>query len=90
MANAVDSTSLTEANRIAALRSLALLDTPPSEAFDRVTRLVAKIIDVPIAMVSLVDESRQWFKSRFGLDFAETPGVTYRCVLTWSRSGVRC
>jgi diguanylate cyclase (GGDEF)-like protein/PAS domain S-box-containing protein len=72
MANTADSPSLTEANRLAVLRSLALLDTPPSEAFDRVTRLAAKIIDAPMAMVSLVDETRQWFKSRFGIDFYET------------------
>jgi diguanylate cyclase len=72
MATATDSTSIIEAKRLAALRSLALLDTPPSEAFDRVTRLAAKIIDVPMAMVSLVDESRQWFKSRFGVDLHET------------------
>jgi diguanylate cyclase len=71
MATNADST-LIEAQRLAVLRSLALLDTPPSEAFDRVTRLVAKIIDVPMAMVSLVDESRQWFMSRFGVDVHET------------------
>jgi hypothetical protein len=65
MANAANSIPITEANRLAVLRSLSLLDTPPSEAFDRVARLAARIIDVPTAMVSLADETRQWFKSRW-------------------------
>ena len=41
--------------------------------FDRITRLVARILDVPIALVSLVDTERQWFKSRIGIDTNETP-----------------
>ncbi|SAK82777.1 diguanylate cyclase [Caballeronia catudaia] len=61
-----------EARRLHLLRSLDLLDTPQEEVFDRVTRVVAELLDVPIALVSLVDEHRQWFKSRLGLDVCET------------------
>ena len=56
-----------------ALRSLDILDTPPEERFDRLTRLAKRMFDVPIALVSLVDEDRQWFKSCVGLDVSETP-----------------
>lgn len=62
-----------EADRLAALRALAVLDEPPEARFDRVTSLAQKIFDVPIALVSLVDADRQWFKSALGLDAAETP-----------------
>jgi diguanylate cyclase len=61
-----------EAKRLRLLRSLELLDTPPEDVFDRVTRVVAELLEVPIALVSLVDEHRQWFKSRLGLDVCET------------------
>jgi diguanylate cyclase (GGDEF)-like protein len=50
-----------------------MLDTLPEERFDRITRLAARIFDVPMALVSLVDADRQWFKSRHGLDATETP-----------------
>ena len=62
-----------EALRIAALRSLNILDTPPEERFDRITRLAQRVFDVPIALVSLIDTNRQWFKSCQGLDASETP-----------------
>ncbi|MGB5438858.1 MAG: sensor domain-containing diguanylate cyclase [Gammaproteobacteria bacterium] len=62
-----------EASRLNALRSLDILDTPPEERFDRLTRLAKRMFDVPIALVSLVDEDRQWFKSCVGLDVSETP-----------------
>jgi GAF domain-containing protein len=61
-----------EASRLEALRCSGLLDSPPSESFDRVTWLAAELLDVPIVLVSLVDENRQWFKSRLGLDTRET------------------
>jgi len=61
-----------EAKRLQLLRSLDLLDTAREEVFDRVTRVVAELLQVPIALVSLVDEHRQWFKSRVGLDVCET------------------
>jgi len=61
-----------EASRLAALQSTRLLDTPPEERFDRVTRLAARLFDVPICLVSLIDSDRQWFKSCYGLDARET------------------
>src|SRR3954468_6607119 len=62
-----------EAARLRQLHDLQLLDTAPEERFDRVVRFAAEQLDMPIALVSLVDEKRQWFKARFGLDAAETP-----------------
>jgi hypothetical protein len=53
--------------RLAALHELALLDTPPEETFDRLTRLAARLLQVPVALVTLVDEDRQFFKSSVGL-----------------------
>ena len=61
-----------EASRLRALRDLELLDTPAEETFDALTRLCCSQLDVPISLVSLVDEHRQWFKSRQGLDLTET------------------
>lgn len=62
-----------ENRRLAALRGSGILDTPPEERFDRITRIAKRLFDVPIALVSLVDEHRQWFKSRQGLEAQETP-----------------
>jgi diguanylate cyclase (GGDEF)-like protein/PAS domain S-box-containing protein len=62
-----------ESRRLAALRLLGVLDTPPEERFDRLARLASAAIGTPIALVSLVDEDRQWFKARVGLDATETP-----------------
>jgi serine phosphatase RsbU (regulator of sigma subunit) len=64
---------LDEQERLAALRALKILDTPPEERFDRVTRLAAKLFDVPIAYVAMIDASRQWFKSKQGLMACQTP-----------------
>lgn len=61
-----------EDQRILALQSLNLLDTPAEERFDRITRLAQRIFGVPIALISLVDSDRQWFKSKQGLDASET------------------
>ncbi len=62
-----------ETQRLAALRRYDILDTPPEDAFDELTRLAAQICGTPIALVSFVDERRQWFKSRVGLEVTETP-----------------
>ena len=59
--------------RLHSLRSLEILDTPPEERFDRLTRLARSVCRTPIAVVSLVDENRQWFKSITGLEAKETP-----------------
>ena len=61
-----------EAERLSALRALMLLDTPPEERFDRLVRFAAEQLDTPIAMVSLVDGQRQWFKARVGLGDTES------------------
>jgi diguanylate cyclase (GGDEF)-like protein/PAS domain S-box-containing protein len=55
-----------------ALHRLGLLDTPPTDSLDRITRVAARALDVPILLVSLVDSDRQWFKSRVGLEVAQT------------------
>ncbi len=61
-----------EKQRLERLRKYGILDTPPEEAFDRIVRLAATILDVPIATISLIDDGRQWFKARVGLDAPET------------------
>jgi PAS domain S-box-containing protein len=62
-----------EPERLAALRRYGVMDTPPEPAFDDLTRLAAQICGTPISLVTLLDEQRQWFKSRVGLDLSETP-----------------
>jgi GAF domain-containing protein len=61
-----------EHQRLQALRELLILDTPPEERFDRIVRFAADEFDVPIALISLVDSDRQWFKARVGLEACET------------------
>ncbi|SFC18478.1 diguanylate cyclase (GGDEF) domain-containing protein [Cupriavidus sp. OV038] len=68
-----------ETLRLATLRSLNILDTPAEERFDRLTRLAKRLFDVPIAVVSLVDANRQWFKACEGLDQTEAPRNTSFC-----------
>jgi signal transduction histidine kinase/DNA-binding NarL/FixJ family response regulator len=63
-----------EGARIAAVQDFGILDSPPEEAFDRITALAARLFDVPLATVSIVDTDRIWFKSHYGLPaIAETP-----------------
>ena len=62
-----------EPQRLETLKSLNVLDTGPEERFDRLTRMCKRLFGVPIALVSLVDENRQWFKSCDGLSVSETP-----------------
>lgn len=71
---------LDEPGRMAALRALAVLETAPEPALDVITRLAADRFDTKIALVSLVDEHRQWFKSRHGLDVCETPRADSFCA----------
>ncbi len=69
-----------EALRIKSLFKLDVLDTPPDERFDSITRIAKILFDVPIALVSLVDTNRQWFKSKQGLDACETSRDSSLCA----------
>ena len=61
-----------EQRRLAALRVYQILDTPPEQSFDRITALATALFHVPISTISLIDENRQWFKSRIDMDATET------------------
>jgi len=69
-----------EKERLASLRSYQILDTDPTPNFDRQTALLKKLLDVEFALVSLVDEKRQWFKSACGIDVRETPRQEAFCA----------
>jgi diguanylate cyclase (GGDEF)-like protein/PAS domain S-box-containing protein len=69
-----------EQGRLNALKSYAILDTPPEIDFDLLTHLLAQICETPMATVALVDERRQWFKSAVGLDMAETDRAIAFCA----------
>jgi GAF domain-containing protein len=62
-----------EEARIDALYKLNLLDTGPSESFDRITRMASQIFGLPVSAVSLTDHDRQWFKSRVGVEHSSIP-----------------
>jgi GAF domain-containing protein len=75
-----------EAERLATLRAYQILDTPPDAELNLITTLASRICSTPIALVSLVDERRQWFKSKFGLSMAETDRNIAFCghaILQW-------
>jgi diguanylate cyclase (GGDEF)-like protein len=72
-------TASDETLRLQTLNALKILDTPQEERFDRITKLAQRLFDVPIALVSLVDADRIWFKSRQGLDCAEMPRAGALC-----------
>lgn len=62
-----------EEERLGFLRSLRILDTPIEDSFERITRLLCRVLDTPIAAISLVDQERQWFKSIKGLNVCQAP-----------------
>ncbi|EFH10587.1 putative bifunctional diguanylate cyclase/phosphodiesterase [Teichococcus cervicalis] len=70
-----------ERRRMEALLSLNLIDTPPSESYDRITRLAGRLLDAPVAAVSLTDANRQWFKSALGVDHREIPRHQAPCAV---------
>src|SRR5689334_2602461 len=69
-----------ETLRVSDLHAMQILDTPPEERFDRITRTAQMLFRVPIALISLVDSDRQWFKSKQGLDALETPRSVSFCA----------
>jgi response regulator RpfG family c-di-GMP phosphodiesterase len=77
-----------EQQRLEALRSLNLLDTDPEERFDRYTRIAAALFDVPVALVTLVDEDRQWFKSCVGTKECETSREVSFCAHALKRQEI--
>lgn len=77
---ATNKTLSVEATRVEALAKYSVLDTPPEPAFDDIVMLASQVCDAPIALVSLLDADRQWFKARTGLDACETPLNQSVCV----------
>ena len=72
----------TEVARLEALRQYQILDTEPEEAYDNLAQLAAFICGTPISLVNFIDENRQWFKAKIGLDVSEMPrsvGLSYLC-----------
>lgn len=67
--------SVVEQKRLAVLESYGVMDTPPDPFLDRITRLAALLLGTPVALVSLLDNQRQWFKSRHGLEVTESCGA---------------
>ncbi|WP_400192679.1 GAF domain-containing protein [Hymenobacter sp. B81] len=77
--------SKTEAERLAALRRYEILDTPPDGSMNRLAALAAKVFNMPIAIISLVDEDRIWFKSHHGLEVEQidrAPGLCASAILS--------
>jgi signal transduction histidine kinase/CheY-like chemotaxis protein len=77
-----------EAERLAVLRGLGILDTTPDPALDELTRLAAGVLGTPIALVSLVDEDRQWFKSRIGMAATQLPRCDAFCAHAIAHEGL--
>ena len=69
-----------EEQRLAALRSYGILDTPREAEFDDIVRVVSAICETPISVVNLIDDGRQWFKAEVGLGVRETPLPASNCV----------
>ncbi|URM25392.1 GAF domain-containing protein (plasmid) [Leclercia adecarboxylata] len=70
-----------EEKRLHSLYSMGILDSNTEERFDRLTRIASKLFQVPVALISLIDRDRQWFKSACGLDFRSTPRTDSFCAV---------
>jgi sigma-B regulation protein RsbU (phosphoserine phosphatase) len=68
-----------EQDRLASLHALAILDTPAEERFDRIVKLAAEVLQVPVAYIALIDSDRQWFKAKIGVDLCQTDRSTSFC-----------
>lgn len=77
-----------DAARVAVLQKYAILDTEPEEAFDDLVLLASFICKTPVALISLVDEDRQWFKSKVGVSVSETPREIAFCSRAIQQSDV--
>jgi phosphoserine phosphatase RsbU/P len=76
-----------EVQRLADLRALKILDTPPEERFDRIVRLARRVFDVPIAYIAMVDSDRQWFKAKCGIQVDSTGRDVSFCGHTILQNG---
>src|SRR5690349_14224866 len=76
-----------DAERISSLRGMTLLSTPREAELDRLTRIASRLFTTEIALITLVDQDRQWFKSRVGLDIFETPREISFCAHTIASQG---
>lgn len=74
--------------RLAALNSYGLLDTPNEAEFDEIVHEAAKALRTPVALISLIDENRQWFKAKVGLEATETPRTISFCTHAIRGSGI--
>jgi two-component system, NtrC family, sensor kinase len=79
---------ITDAARVAALQKYAILDTEPEQAFDDLTLLASYICKTPIALISLVDEDRQWFKSKVGISVSQTSREIALCSIAIQQTDV--
>ena len=77
-----------EAARLAALQKYAILDTEPEEAFDDLALLASFVCEAPLAMISLIDENRQWFKSKVGVSVSQTDREIAFCSTAIQQSDV--
>jgi len=84
----VDDVGAGESARLQALACYEVLDTPPDEHFDALARLAARLCNTPMAVITLVDDHRQWFKAEVGVNVRETPRAIAFCAHTIQGSGL--
>lgn len=77
-----------EIKRLAELHALSILDTEPEPSFDRITEFARELFGMPVAMISLIDQSRQWLKSCSGLDVPELPRAVSFCTYAIQSDGI--